>query len=201
MRHIIIRVIPIVDISWVYNEFYEIIRSEYSDFWRKAVFTRSRTVVLYNRGIKIHFIEGDNNPVELLGVIPFWEFELNYPDHDVISKLAYNIVTICRDLMTSNDSDAVERYIKNDIMSTKEFLNSLYGTGCLDKFKGGYHMYPEKVIFNKPATIVIWNDGIKTVVKCQKGDRYDPEKGLAMAYVKRLSGLKEFYKSMELGGK
>ena len=55
----------------------------------------------------------------------------------------------------------------------------------------------KKVIFNNPATIVIWADGTKTVVKRQKGDRYDKEKGLAMAFVKRTMGLKEFYKAME----
>ncbi|MBR4342311.1 MAG: hypothetical protein IKP88_06370 [Lachnospiraceae bacterium] len=199
MKHIVIRVIPIVNISWVFNEFYEIIRNEYSDFWRKAIFTRSRTVVLNDCGIKIHFVLGDN---ELLGVDPYREFELNYPDHTVISELAYDIVTICRALISSNDDEITfKQYCENDIKATKEFLNRLYGTEYLDKFKGGYHVYPKKVIFNKPATIVIWNDGIKTVVKCQKGDRYDPEKGLAMAYVKRLCGLKEFYKSMELGGK
>jgi hypothetical protein len=43
----------------------------------------------------------------------------------------------------------------------------------------------EKVIFNPPATIVQWKDGTKTVVKCQDGDNFDWEKGLAMAYVKR----------------
>ena len=43
----------------------------------------------------------------------------------------------------------------------------------------------EKVIFNPPATIVLWKDGSKTVVKCQDGDEFDWEKGLAMAYVKR----------------
>lgn len=43
----------------------------------------------------------------------------------------------------------------------------------------------EKVIFNPPATIVQWKDGSKTVVKCQDGDEFDWEKGLAMAYVKR----------------
>lgn len=43
----------------------------------------------------------------------------------------------------------------------------------------------EKVIFNPPATIVQWKDGTKTVVKCQEGDEFDWEKGLAMAYVKR----------------
>lgn len=45
-----------------------------------------------------------------------------------------------------------------------------------------------KVIFNKPATIVIWSDGFKTIVKAQKGDKFDPEKGLAMAIAKRMLG-------------
>ena len=49
------------------------------------------------------------------------------------------------------------------------------------------------VIFNNPATIVIWEDGEKTVVKCQEGDIYDPEKGLAMAITKRALGNKGNY--------
>lgn len=55
----------------------------------------------------------------------------------------------------------------------------------------------DKVIFNNPATIVYWADGSKTVVKRRNGDRYDKEKGLAMAIVKKLMGLKEFYKYLE----
>lgn len=46
----------------------------------------------------------------------------------------------------------------------------------------------KKVIFNDPATIVFWEDGSKTVVKCQDGDIYDPEKGLAMAISKKALG-------------
>ena len=46
----------------------------------------------------------------------------------------------------------------------------------------------EKVIFNDPATIVIWQDGTKTVVKTQNGEKYDPEKGLAMAITKKALG-------------
>ena len=45
----------------------------------------------------------------------------------------------------------------------------------------------ERVIFNNPATIVFWSDGIKTVVKVN-GESFDKEKGLAMAIVKRLMG-------------
>ena len=45
-----------------------------------------------------------------------------------------------------------------------------------------------KVIFNDPATIVMWSDGSKTVVKCAPKDTYDMEKGLAMAIVKKMAG-------------
>ena len=51
----------------------------------------------------------------------------------------------------------------------------------------------EKVIFNDPATIVIWDDDTKTVVKAQEGDIFDPEKGLAMAVSKKALGNKGNY--------
>jgi hypothetical protein len=46
----------------------------------------------------------------------------------------------------------------------------------------------EKVIFNPPATIVIWKDGVKTIVKCGEGEEFNEETGLAMAIARRYSG-------------
>lgn len=53
----------------------------------------------------------------------------------------------------------------------------------------------KKVIFNDPATIVMWNDGTKTIVKYdektksgKKKKAFDPEKGLAMAIAKKALG-------------
>lgn len=68
-----------------------------------------------------------------------------------------------------------------------DILNSTYGIGSL--------RIPEikNVIFNDPATIVFWEDGTKTVVKCQDCDEFDPEKGLAMAIVKKAYGNKGSY--------
>lgn len=51
----------------------------------------------------------------------------------------------------------------------------------------------KKVIFNDPATIVFWGDGTKTVVKCQEGDTFDKELGLAMAICKKHFGNKGRY--------
>ena len=69
----------------------------------------------------------------------------------------------------------------------RDLLNSTYGIGSL--------RIPEikNVIFNDPATIVFWEDGTKTVVKCQDGDEYDLEKGLAMAIAKKAYGNKGNY--------
>lgn len=46
----------------------------------------------------------------------------------------------------------------------------------------------QDVIYNPPATIVKWKDGTKTVVKCNEGDEYDWEKGLALCVMKKIYG-------------
>ena len=55
---------------------------------------------------------------------------------------------------------------------------------------------PINVIFNPPATIVFWEDGEKTVVKCREGEVFDKEKGLAMAFCKRVWGNKGRFNTM-----
>ena len=46
----------------------------------------------------------------------------------------------------------------------------------------------KRVIFNDPATIVFWQDGTKTIVKCSDRDSYDKKKGVAMCFVKKMFG-------------
>lgn len=46
----------------------------------------------------------------------------------------------------------------------------------------------QDVIYNPPATIVKWQDGTKTVVKCSENDEYDWEKGLALCVMKKVYG-------------
>ena len=67
----------------------------------------------------------------------------------------------------------------------KPILHHIYANNYLNNI-------PEvkKVIFNDPATIVYWKDGTKTVVKCQKDDYFDLEKGFAMAFLKKCCGNK-----------
>jgi hypothetical protein len=69
--------------------------------------------------------------------------------------------------------------------SYKRWLNEAFGT---PKKNAPAKLPIKNVIFSNPATIVFWLDGSKTVVKCQPGDTFDPEKGLAMAVVKYMCG-------------
>lgn len=72
--------------------------------------------------------------------------------------------------------------IDTSILSAyKCYLNYNYGVRAAS-------LSPKKIIFNGPATIVIWSDGAKTVVKQSKLDNYDYEKGFAMCVVKKVFG-------------
>ena len=46
----------------------------------------------------------------------------------------------------------------------------------------------DRIIFNPPATIVFWEDGTKTVVKCMEGQPYEKYAGFAMACMKKMFG-------------
>jgi hypothetical protein len=45
-----------------------------------------------------------------------------------------------------------------------------------------------KIVFNNPATIVFWEDGTKTVVKCMEGQEFNEYYGVACAIMKRFFG-------------
>jgi hypothetical protein len=87
---------------------------------------------------------------------------------------------------------SMNRDVKNVVVNADSSVTVFYTDGSSTKIGNGFvesgrqsalHKI-KNVIFNDPATIVFWNDGTKTVVKCGKDDKFDPEKGLAMAISK-----------------
>lgn len=75
-----------------------------------------------------------------------------------------------------------ENYARRDA----EMAVTLYGRSKIEFTPRDIKV--EKVIFNKPATIVFWSDNTKTVVVCGKDDTYDKEKGFYIACAKKLFG-------------
>lgn len=87
---------------------------------------------------------------------------------------------------------SMNRDVKNVVVNADSSVTVFYTDGSSTKIGNGFvesgrqsalHKI-KNVIFNNPATIVFWVDGTKTVVKCGKDDKFDPEKGLAMAISK-----------------
>ena len=77
------------------------------------------------------------------------------------------------------------KYYNNYVTTTNAVFNTIRtAQTVIPKIKD--------VIYNDPATIVFWEDGTKTVVKC-KNEKFDPEKGLAMAFSKKILGNKGNY--------
>ena len=106
---------------------------------------------------------------------------------DFSNMFKSNLITyadngVYTDVMASND---YKRWEKNRMIASKvmrDYATAKEQRMIRDKFK------IKKVIFNKPATIVFWEDGTKTVVKAS-GENFDKEKGLAMAITKKILGL------------
>lgn len=101
---------------------------------------------------------------------------INFDDPELKKVLDENFVSIATKFGISYDDYKEELEVIN-----KEYGKKIY----LDEIT--------KVIFNDPATIVFWRDGSKTLVTCDPDDIFDPEKGLAMACMKKMFDNKGFY--------
>ena len=78
------------------------------------------------------------------------------------------------------------------------------GPTCLSNIVGEYkglvlhNLEVKRIIFNPPATVIIWKNDTKTVVKCAEDDEFNPEVGVAMCYMKKIYGSRHaFSKKVE----
>ena len=111
-------------------------------------------------------------PIESKSLITDIDVESLYPTFALDFSVPTNVVDVVyREILN---------YITNDIYTTKEAIKTMRNS-------------IKKIIFNDPATIIIWSNGDKTIVKCGEGETYDPEKGMAMAIAKHFLGDKGNY--------
>ena len=79
---------------------------------------------------------------------------------------------------------SLEKFILNAIQ------NEADPTICDFPPKTQYIPEIKNVYSNDPVTVVIWDDGTKTMVRCQDGDFYSEETGLAVCIAKKALGNK-----------
>ena len=65
-------------------------------------------------------------------------------------------------------------------------VNDVLMTMKVAKTKNFYSLNVSKIIFNPPATIVFWEDGTKTVVKCAAEDEFSEYYGFLVALGKKV---------------
>ena len=56
------------------------------------------------------------------------------------------------------------------------------------KCEGWFDNLPKKIIFSGPCTIILWEDGTKTMARTSEGEEFDPEKGVAICFMKKIIG-------------
>lgn len=83
--------------------------------------------------------------------------------------------------------DMIQNYKDHIVKYVKDTINSIYGIYGRNRFD------IKKVYFKDPVTVVLWEDGSKTIVKRDERDTYDAEKALAMAFAKKALGNKGNY--------
>ena len=106
--------------------------------------------------------------------------KLDPPKHTLVGDVTTGYAYIDSDMSILANMQEQFNYYE------KKALNDVYGKSKSSNW--GIN----RVIFNDPATIVIWNDGSKTIVKASN-EPFDPEKGLAMAIAKKALGNKGNY--------
>lgn len=105
-----------------------------------------------------------------------------------VPRAIKNRINICKGdngKCAVSDSDSTIDKILSQCKGGFTYANPVMKTGRINITVDSFI---KDVIFNDPATIVFWVDGSKTVVKCQPGETFDPEKGLAMAISKKVLG-------------
>jgi hypothetical protein len=130
------------------------------------------------------------NEVEVMFVIDDpakWQFD-GYRFDEVYGKkeLVDVFATLNPFRMTgSSKKKSLSKYIIEQASKPDDRNDEYYRGGTTN---GMYIPDIKNVYFNYPHTIVMWADGTKTIVKCQEGDLYDNQVGLAMAISKKALG-------------
>lgn len=165
----------------------EVLKSFHNSFWKRCSFSHDRGIyyVLYKstseldyRFIHLAFVSRDTG-------------------------YGYD-----KDCIVNTDYDSVEKNMLKFVRLVREYEERERRKGLIDN-RDKSSMHPDiwkkysfdlcmpsltKVISSGPATIAFWDDGTKTVVKCQEGDTYDAEKGILYAILRKcMSNNKDYH--------
>ena len=94
---------------------------------------------------------------------------INIPEDKWAYNVTPNLIKSFREVEARMEKEAKEKELREKQLQNKRLRGMV-----------------KKVITNEPYTIIMWNDGTKTVTKCHKFDTYDSEKGILACMAKKL---------------
>lgn len=104
---------------------------------------------------------------------------------------SYALDYIPDEVRTKLDVPAINAAMMESLNSSATILKSVSTFRLIEELKKRHEfneLEPTKIIFNDPATIVFWNDGEKTVVKCAKDQKFSEYYGYLAAMAKKIYG-------------
>ena len=160
---------------WIFNEMFNILQHKFGNINKDDC----------------HWVIDQDDFYKICEICKINGFDL---ERDIELNKSNRIIINGINVLFRYDSDLIDNSLlfKIKLVYEKSILYHIYANNNLFFSPSEINNIPEvkKVIFNDPATIVYWKDGTKTVVKCQKGDYFDLEKGFAMAFLKKCWGNK-----------
>ena len=138
-------------------------------------------ILLTTEGVKVTFLWKD--PSEYKNFIRGMRFDAVYGKKELIDTF-YSQLDPFTDFITPGIS--LTKYI----LKYSECGDNTNEENTLSEKTFGYIPEIKNAYFNDPYTIVMWSDGTKTMVRCQDGDTYSKEVGLALCVSKKALGNK-----------
>lgn len=155
---------------------------KYEEYWRKHIEEEEKNKMRFATAQVKKLMNDVDNFAKYYGLTAETEYDTSKPNL-VYIKFTNNRISKSYAIESGFDSQVRERLNKvfADVVNYWKFNEF--------KPKRTNPIVPniKKVIFSNPCTIVLWDDGTKTVVRCTN-EEFDPEKGLAMAIAKKTLG-------------
>lgn len=110
-----------------------------------------------------------------------------------------DMVPIATYFELEEDHDRYVSGLRHQLAVKTLAANSVYGLAAYNRYGTRAEQFEyDKIIFSGPCTIIIWKDGTKTMARVSEGDTFDPEKGVAICFMKRLLGHTETNKILKI---
>ena len=140
---------------------------------------------LYNESIIVDISEFETGYISIMPLTGYRRGQTILVSIDNVKQADSKLIISIDDYNKMNNE--IER-LRKEAYIAHDTAASVAALALINNFSNDNLPEIKEVLYHKPATIIFWKDGTKTVVKVQNKEKYDKEKGFVMAYLKKILG-------------